>query len=260
MAKQYKIGMVDVLLGNIESDGGMSLTLSAIGSTVADSPAFTTADPTKQDFNIEEQDTAVYSIQTLAGKKTFAWSCYDINAQIMVQFFGGTVAPPSPAVTAKILTLGSITPGSAYTNGVYNAVPLTGGSGTGATANITVAGGVVTDVALVNRGAGYAVANTLSAVAANIGGTGTGFTVPVATIGNTPAAGETWKAPSQDPTIEKSIKLVWKNGGYVLIPRASITAKLELSFKKSALSKIDLVADILVPTKTDEPSMSIIYS
>lgn len=89
---------------------------------------------------------------------------------------GGTLGASVP-----IATLGAITPGSAYTNGTYSGVSLTGGSGSGATANITVAGGAVTVVTLVNPGTGYAIGNTLSATAASIGGTGSGFSIPVAT-------------------------------------------------------------------------------
>ena len=53
--------------------------------------------------------------------------------------------------------------GSAYTNGTYTSIDLTGGSGTGAKATITVAGGVVTSVVITTRGSGYVVGNTLSA-------------------------------------------------------------------------------------------------
>lgn len=71
--------------------------------------------------------------------------------------------------------------GSAYTNGTYLYVPLTGGSGTGATATITVAGGVVTVVAVMNQGLNYAIGDFLSASAANLGGTGSGFQIEVDT-------------------------------------------------------------------------------
>lgn len=81
-----------------------------------------------------------------------------------------------------ILTLGSITGGSLYTNGTYSGVSLTGGTGSGATANITVSGNAVTAVTIVNGGNGYLIGDTLSATAASIGGTGSGFSVPVATI------------------------------------------------------------------------------
>ena len=52
--------------------------------------------------------------------------------------------------STEIGTLGAITPGTLYTSGVYAAVPLIGGTGTGATANITVAGGSVTSVTMVS--------------------------------------------------------------------------------------------------------------
>ena len=53
--------------------------------------------------------------------------------------------------------------GSAYTNGTYLLTPLTGGTGSGATADIVVAGGVVTSVTIANRGTGYTVGDFLSA-------------------------------------------------------------------------------------------------
>jgi hypothetical protein len=53
--------------------------------------------------------------------------------------------------------------GSGYTNGTYLLKALTGGTGTGATANITVAGGVVTACTISARGTGYTVGDFLSA-------------------------------------------------------------------------------------------------
>jgi hypothetical protein len=72
--------------------------------------------------------------------------------------------------------------GTLYTNGTYTNVALTGGSGSGAKATIVVAGATVTTVTLTAAGNGYVVGNTLSATAASIGGTGSGFTINVATI------------------------------------------------------------------------------
>jgi len=111
--------------------------------------------------------------------------------RIHVVFHGfGTYAGP-PVVfqtnevsgTQGITSFGSITGGSAYANGVYFDVPLTGGTGTGAIADIQVSGGAVIAVQLVNSGSGYAVSDALSASASNIGGTGSGFSVPVLTVG-----------------------------------------------------------------------------
>jgi phage tail sheath gpL-like len=78
---------------------------------------------------------------------------------------------------------GPLVGGSAYTPGSYHNVPMTGGTGTGARANIVVSvGGAVTNVSFVSYGAGYTVGDSLSATAANIGGTGTGFSTTVTTI------------------------------------------------------------------------------
>jgi hypothetical protein len=84
--------------------------------------------------------------------------------------------------TNGIKTLGTLVGGSGYVNGSYSNVPLTGGSGSGATANITVAGGIVTAVVIVQPGSLYAVANSLSASNTNLGGSGSGFTLAVSAI------------------------------------------------------------------------------
>ena len=84
--------------------------------------------------------------------------------------------------TGLILTLNTLVGGTTYTNGTYTNVTLTGGSGSGAKATIVVAGTVVTTVTLTSAGNGYAIGDTLSATAASIGGTGSGFSIKVATI------------------------------------------------------------------------------
>lgn len=72
--------------------------------------------------------------------------------------------------TTGPVTAGTITGGSAYSNGTFNDVPLTGGSGTGAVANITVSGNAVTAVALASGGANYAVGDALTCAAISISG------------------------------------------------------------------------------------------
>ena len=86
------------------------------------------------------------------------------------------------AFTGLVLTLNTLVGGTLYTNGTYTNVTLTGGSGSGAKATIVVAGATVTTVTLTTPGNGYVVGNTLSATAATIGGTGSGFSIKVATI------------------------------------------------------------------------------
>ncbi len=76
----------------------------------------------------------------------------------------------------------SIIGGTLYTNGTYINVPLTGGTGSGATANIVISGGAVTTVALVAAGIRYTVGDILSVDAADVGGTGSGFAIAVDTV------------------------------------------------------------------------------
>jgi len=106
---------------------------------------------------------------------------------------------PESIVQTPVATLGTITGGSAYTNGTYLNVSLTGGAGTGAVANIVVSGGAVTSVTLTQGGTGYVVGNTLSAAASTIGGTGSSFSIPVATVGN--ALGTSWLGDNFDSVL-----------------------------------------------------------
>ena len=62
-------------------------------------------------------------------------------------------------VNAITITAG----GTLYTNGTYTNQALTGGSGSGATATIVVAGGIVTSVTIFSKGKNYVVGDTLSA-------------------------------------------------------------------------------------------------
>jgi len=91
------------------------------------------------------------------------------------------------ANTTNVATLGTITGGSAYTNGTYTGVVMTLSSGSTAvtypTATIVVSGGAVTTVTLTSNGVGFKDTTTvLTAPAASIGGTGSGFSVPVASL------------------------------------------------------------------------------
>jgi len=80
--------------------------------------------------------------------------------------------------TGGILTATITNGGSAYTNGTYTNQALTGGAGTLATANITVAGGIVTAVVINGHGKNYVIGNTLSASIAG----GSGFILTVNTL------------------------------------------------------------------------------
>jgi microcin C transport system permease protein len=76
--------------------------------------------------------------------------------------------------------LGTITEGSGYVDGTYTNVRLTGGSGSGASATITVKGNAVSTVTITDPGSHYATDDILSASNRDLGGKGAGFSVPVA--------------------------------------------------------------------------------
>jgi hypothetical protein len=91
---------------------------------------------------------------------------------------------PISIVKGVVSGLGTVTGGSGYTSGYYENVPLTGGSGINARANITVSGGAVTTVTVINGGSLYLLGDVLSASNAYLGGVGSSFTVPVTNTNN----------------------------------------------------------------------------
>jgi len=104
---------------------------------------------------------------------------------------------PPTIVQGQIATLGAITAGSLYTNGVYQNVALTGGSGANATADIVIFGGVVTSCTLKFGGNFYVAGDILSC--SSLGSTGSGFSVPVASVSN--SKGTSWLGDNYDPVL-----------------------------------------------------------
>jgi hypothetical protein len=98
---------------------------------------------------------------------------------IITETATGEYKPMPVTEDGAIATLGAVAGGTGYTTGTYSNVALTGGSGSGATANITVnSSGVVTAAALASSGRGYKEADVLTAAIAG----GSGFSVPVAAV------------------------------------------------------------------------------
>ena len=94
---------------------------------------------------------------------------------------------------------GNITGGSSYVNGVYSNVPLSGGQGSGAVANIVVSGNIVTSVTIKNQGNFYTAGDILTTSSSYIGGSGSGFVYTVNAVDN--ASGTSWLGDNYDPCL-----------------------------------------------------------
>lgn len=89
--------------------------------------------------------------------------------------------------------------GSQYNNGYYVNVPLTGGSGSGMTANIMVTAGAVSEVTITNGGNFYAIGDVLTTSNVYLGNAGSGFTINVLNISN--PDGTSWLGDNYDPVL-----------------------------------------------------------
>jgi len=122
---------------------------------------------------------------TVSGSAFLYSNTYNTQVALQQVISGANITTGTKVIaitSSNIKTLGSITGGSSYVNGTYSNVPLTGGFGLDAKATIVVSGNAVTTVTVTARGAGYQVADVLSANNANLGGAGSGFAIPVATL------------------------------------------------------------------------------
>lgn len=119
----------------------------------------------------------------------------DDNYNVELHYFYYPVSIVQSAISAGTIS----NAGSGYANKLYTNIPLTGGSGSGATANITISGNVITSVAIQNPGNFYAVGDVLSATTANLGGIGSGFQYTVTAVDNT--SGTSWLGDNYDPCL-----------------------------------------------------------
>ena len=88
--------------------------------------------------------------------------------------------------TGRILQANiTITGGTGLSDGSYNGIPLIGGTGSQAAANITVSGNTVTAVSITNEGKNYTDGDVLTANVANIGGAGQGFSIDIGNVKKT---------------------------------------------------------------------------
>jgi hypothetical protein len=122
----------------------------------------------------------------------------DSNYNVELHYF---FYPPS--IVQGIITsvnTASFTAGSGYTNGTYENIAVTGGSGQNATATVTVAGSIVTAFTITNGGQFFVVGDTISFSPTSIGtGTGSGFSIAVTAINN--STGTSWLGDNFDPVL-----------------------------------------------------------
>lgn len=126
------------------------------------------------------------NLQSVRGGRSLDMTGYPYDflhaGHVIIKDADGEYKPMPLTGDGSIVSLGTIVAGTLYTDGTYTGVALTGGTGTGAEATIVVEDGAVTKVTITKDGKGYAVADELSAAAANVGGTGSGFKVPVTAV------------------------------------------------------------------------------
>jgi hypothetical protein len=109
-------------------------------------------------------DAVIYNVREKcwydAGEALGSQRCAGYFSQVFrYPVMAGYYENGTGGVNATTLTSG----GTLYTNGTYAFQALTGGSGTGATATIVVAGNTVTNATIQNRGTGYVAGDVLSA-------------------------------------------------------------------------------------------------
>jgi hypothetical protein len=119
----------------------------------------------------------------------------DANYSVEMHYF---YYPPT-IVQGVLASTDNLVGGIAYSAGTYLAVPLTGGQGTGAIADIVVAGGAVASVSIRNGGSLYVEGDVLSASSSAIGNTGSGFSVLAATVSN--PSGTSWLGDNYSPVL-----------------------------------------------------------
>jgi hypothetical protein len=129
----------------------------------------------------------------------------DINYNAELHYFYYPVSIVQGALQSQDNTVpsGTITNGgSLYTNGTYENVPLTGGSGSGATATIVVTGQAITSCTVTNGGNFYVVGDVLSVSPTSIANSNvnaSGFAYTIAVIPN--PTGYSWLGDNYDPVL-----------------------------------------------------------
>jgi len=117
----------------------------------------------------------------------------DANYQMELHYY----YYPVSIIQSVASSMGPITnPGAGYVNGFYTNISAIGGTGEGLLLDITVASGIVTNVAISYGGSGYTPGDVIGAT---IGSSGSGFATTIATVDN--PAGRTWLGDNFDTVL-----------------------------------------------------------
>ena len=178
-AEQYRLNVNGNLLIGTTNDGAGTSKIRAAGIIETTTGGFKFPDGSVQTIA-----AAVYTKMVNLGTAPIQSFTYSFSDAIATTSSVISIRA-TPLSGGEIIALGTITGGSGYVNGTYTDVPLTGGSGTTAiAATIVVDVGAVTSVTIPAAGTGinYAYGDTLSASNVDLGGSGSGFSIPVALL------------------------------------------------------------------------------
>jgi flagellar hook-basal body protein len=120
---------------------------------------------------------------------------------------GSGLSIPVSSLRAGVKTLGTVTAGTGYTDGIYNDVPLTGGSGAGIKATIAISNGAISKVTLTDGGTGYLATDTFGVAANSVGGTGSGFGVTIGSVNSLQASGNGTKGATYNLKLKDGTNL-----------------------------------------------------
>ena len=182
------VSAVDTTFSNFEQTyyyAGTSTTVAQIGPALAITPAVYLVNLATLQFGTIV-NPAIYGGTHTAYLDTFFLTNYPDTQEFYISTSNLQLIDAEEGPIAQLnLTAG----GTGYANGSFANVPLTGGTGTGAQANITVAGGIVTSVTLTNPGSGYAVGDTLGATLNSAAGVGSISSLSLSSPGSKLVAG-----------------------------------------------------------------------
>ena len=179
--------------------------LDSLGNIIYNGYAITGANTTNEKaWQYKETNTAPVDLPSLTSYTPAmkGWSTNYMEYYTQLQPNGYGVNPGDPTMfnytvhsftpqIGAVATLGRVQAGYDYTPGTYTNVPTIGGSGVGATLNITVdVNGNVTAATLNAVGSGYSAGNGLGVASPGTIGSGSDFAVAIASVTNVSPAGQ----------------------------------------------------------------------